>query len=199
MSNDQNPSTHEVCGQCQGSGRELYDLAIDDVPVRTKGSTCGTCLGQGELERDRSDIANEMGFTGTLDQLVEWLEANLVYGHVLRTDVTDDRGRERVRIETVTGGYSSDEHLLARLERSIYVSAAWCSSHRGGLTIYEFPPDWAQEPVPWLEPEESVVQEPVAFAVYGLVTGSLRYVIEDEDEAQELSASYRVVPLVPAV
>lgn len=114
-----------------------------------------------DTDRDRSEIASEEGFTGTLSAFLEWLKDSLTYGFVLIHEEGLNRfGNPVIRVETVTGGYSSDEHLLGRVSRSVFVQANWHSSHRGGLVIYEFPTDWvtSENELTWLEPENDVFE-----------------------------------------
>lgn len=92
-----------------------------------------------EHDKDRAEIASETGFTGTLRAFLDWLRSNLVCGTVrVSQPVPDDWGQLRFTVETVTGGYSSDEHLLGRVDRLPQFRSAWRSSHAGGLTVYEF-------------------------------------------------------------
>lgn len=112
-------------------------------------------------EKDRSTIANEEGFTGTFAAFVQWLTDALVYGTTrVHEPAPNDFGRMSTVMETVTGGYSSDEELLGRLRRSWLLSSHWVRSERGGLTVYEFP-EWVtasgQEFV-WLTPEDGVFE-----------------------------------------
>jgi hypothetical protein len=44
-------------------------------------------------------------------------------------------------------------------------------------------------------PSEPSADEPIAWAIYGKVTGNVREVTLDEDEANELREFYDVVPL----
>lgn len=112
-------------------------------------------------EKDRSEIASEQGFTGTFAGFIDWLEESLVYGSVrVHEPAPDDFGRMKTRVETVTGGFSSDELLLGRLKRHWYMAHHWVSSARGGLTIYEFPTSVTSNQTDhvWLEPEDGVFE-----------------------------------------
>lgn len=108
--------------------------------------------------KDRAQIAAETGFTGTFSAFLSWLNDSLAYGGILVYDATNDAGREVTRVETITGGYSSDEQLLGRIRESLLVSYNWVSSHRGGLDIYEFPKSWMEsdEENEFLAPEDGV-------------------------------------------
>lgn len=111
-------------------------------------------------EKDSAELANELGFTGTFADFIAWLERSLVYGSVVVHDPTIDHwGRPVTPVETVTGGYSSDERLLGRLRRAMWPSAAWVRSERGGLDAYEFK-EWLtnDEEREWLAPEDGVVE-----------------------------------------
>lgn len=87
--------------------------------------------------KDSAELANEAGFTGTFDDFVAWLDRSLVYGGVLVADRLDGRGKPVKELTTITGGYSSDEKLLGRLERNVMMAHSWVSSHRGGKVVYE--------------------------------------------------------------
>lgn len=111
--------------------------------------------------KDRSEIASENGFTGTFAAFIEWLQASLVYGGVIvRDPVKDERGRTVVHVETVTGGFSSDEALLGRLGRYWWMAHHWVSSQRGGLSVYEFTLEETISDVErvWLEPADGVFE-----------------------------------------
>ena len=114
-----------------------------------------------ELQTDRALVASEEGFKGTFVGFIEWLRAALSYGDVsVHEEAPNGFGRSVVRVETATGGYSSDEHLLGRLGRALYLQSNWVSSHRGGGTVYEFPM-WlvdGTEDLVWLEPEDGVFE-----------------------------------------
>lgn len=106
-------------------------------------------------EKDSAELANETGFTGTFHAFLEWLDASLVYGVIkVHAPAPNDFGRLVTRVKTVTGGYSSDERLLGRLRRSLFLSTNWVLSERGGLTVYEIP-EWltGDEEREWLEPD----------------------------------------------
>jgi hypothetical protein len=116
-----------------------------------------------EEEKDRSTLASEEGFTGTLKAFLEWLKDSLSYGSVSVTEATPEYaydGSTVMRVETVTGGFSSDEHLLARVQRNYLMAAFWMSSHRGGLTVYQFPKDWYEsvDEHEFLAPEDDVFE-----------------------------------------
>lgn len=71
-------------------------------------------------------------------------------------DAEADRwGRLKTKVELVTGGYSSDEHLLHRVSTNVYVGAAWRSTHAGGLYVYEFDQSWmtSRDELVWLAPD----------------------------------------------
>ena len=102
------------------------------------------------------------GFTGTFKDFIEWLNDQLRYGCVTVADgpYTDEFGRTRRRIETVTGGFSDDEALLGRVENSIFAIFSWRSAHRGGLTVYDVPEEQLSDPSEreWLtEDDDSLV------------------------------------------
>lgn len=115
-----------------------------------------------EYEKNKADLANEEGFTGTFPAFLEWLKDSLVYGGIRVHDPAPDRwGRLQTTVETVTGGFSSDETLLHRLRFSMWLSTNWVRSERGGLTVYEFPHwlvDDTEERV-WLEPDRGLVND----------------------------------------
>src|SRR5690554_6058875 len=108
-----------------------------------------------EEHRDTADIASEEGFTGTFAGFIDWLRDALSYGDVrVHEEAPDGFGNPVIKVETVTGGYSADEHLLGRVSRNVYMMTSWESSHRGGLTVYEVPLWLANgtEELVWLEP-----------------------------------------------
>lgn len=106
--------------------REIDDLVED--PVHDT-----------EPELDRAEVASRDGFSGSLPEFLDWLKERLCYGGLHVSEPRpDDWGRMRVTVETVTGGYSSDEHLLARVDRLLPFMMAWRSTHAGGLRVYEF-------------------------------------------------------------
>jgi hypothetical protein len=113
-----------------------------------------------EIEKDGAEIASEEGFTGTLSAFLEWLDEALVYGGVRVHDAEPDSyGKTKMKVETITAGYSSDEHLLGRVSSSLLVRLNWQSSHRGGLEVFEFP-EWLRDETErvWLEPETDVFE-----------------------------------------
>jgi hypothetical protein len=114
-----------------------------------------------EIEKDRAEIASEDGFTGTLPAFLDWLRDALVYGGIrVHDEAPNNYGHPVVKVETVTAGYSSDEHLLHRVSTSIFPQSSWVSSHRGGLVVYEFPLDWftSADELVWLKPESDVFE-----------------------------------------
>jgi len=103
--------------------------------------------------KDRAELAVEAGFNGTLAEFLDWLEESLVYGGIIRKPIVDNYGREKIQVDLITGGYSSDERLLGRVFKSPYMSTAWRSSHAGGLYVYEFHKEWFNwAPTQWLAP-----------------------------------------------
>lgn len=111
--------------------------------------------------KDRAEIAAETGFTGTFAGFLAWLEESLVYGGIRHEMTEPDRwDRRHVKVSTVTGGYSSDEKLLHRVEKSLTPSHYWVESHRGGGTSYEFPEAFltSDEERTWVKPDTSVFQ-----------------------------------------
>lgn len=114
-----------------------------------------------EHQKDRAEIANEQGFTGSFVDFIAWLEAALVYGGIrVHDEAPNDFGRPVVVVETVTGGYSSDEAFLGRLDRSIWLSTNWVRSERGGLRVYEFP-EWIRDgkELEWLAPDNGLFKQ----------------------------------------
>ncbi|MFF2053726.1 hypothetical protein ACFVU2_19135 [Leifsonia sp. NPDC058194] len=115
-----------------------------------------------DYEKSRTDIAAEEGFTGTFQGFIEWLGESLIYGGLRVHDPAPDQwGRLSTTIETFTGGFSSDEHLLGRLRFSLWLTTNWVRSERGGLDVYEFP-DWLvndPEEREWLEPDRGLVND----------------------------------------
>lgn len=128
-------------------------------------------------EKDSAEVASEAGFTGTLSDLIVWLSESLVYGVVSISELTNKAasGKIVVEIATCTGGYSSDEHLLGRLQHSIYMQQHWHSSERGGLVTYRVSPEtWiSEEEVPWLKPEADEPFEIVARARHVIVQNDI--------------------------
>jgi len=112
-------------------------------------------------EKDRAQIAVEEGFTGTYAGFIAWLEASLVYGGVVvQPPETNEHGRVTTKVETITGGYSSDERLLGRVSRCVYMQGMWRSSHAGGRVVYEIA-EWmvnSTEELVWLEPDNGVFE-----------------------------------------
>ncbi|MCI4659764.1 hypothetical protein [Cryobacterium zhongshanensis] len=109
--------------------------------------------------KDRAELASETGFTGTLAAFLQWLDDACIYGGVVIHEPSlNSFGHPIIKVETVTCGYSSDEHLLGRVAQSVLVRSRWVSSHRGGLVVYEFPTDWVAsvDEQAWLEPESDV-------------------------------------------
>lgn len=115
-----------------------------------------------EEQKDSSALASEEGFTGTLAAFIEWLKNSLCYGGVMVSEAVSGHrpGAKVMRVETVTGGFSSDEHLLGRVQRSPLMAGNWESSHRGGLTVYVFPIYWFEstEEHEFLAPEDGVLE-----------------------------------------
>jgi hypothetical protein len=114
-----------------------------------------------EIEKDSSEIASEEGFTGTFTAFMEWLSDALAYGGIrVLGEVLNGHDRPVIKVETFTGGFSSDEHLLSRVKCSAYMASSWISSHSGGLTVYEFPLWLANgtDELVWLAPEDGVFE-----------------------------------------
>lgn len=120
--------------------------------------------GYREAERDSAEIASDTGFYGTLREFFDWLSDSLAFGSVRVAEPSPDAfGHMRVEVVTVTGGFSSDEHLLGRVSRLPVFRGAWRSSHAGGRDVYEFAEqqlDWPAE----LKPEGSEPFEVLARA-----------------------------------
>ena len=77
------------------------------------------------------------GFVGTVPDFLVWLNDNLCDGSVsIEGRTRDVNGRAVYLVNTVTGGFSDDEALLARVENSLFGITFWESTHRGGLTQY---------------------------------------------------------------
>lgn len=72
-------------------------------------------------------------FYGTLPALFDYVQSLAPMSVQLR----DVDGTKEVRF--VTLGESGPEHVLTELERSLFHSAFWQSSHRGGLNVYTVP------------------------------------------------------------
>jgi hypothetical protein len=111
-------------------------------------------------EKDCAQVAAETGFTGTFSAFLDWLNDSLVYGGIVVYDATNVSGRDVIRVEAVTAGYSSDEQLLGRIRQSVLPSYNWVSSHRGGRDVYEFPKGWkdSDEESEFVAPEDGVFQ-----------------------------------------
>jgi hypothetical protein len=109
-------------------------------------------------EKDNAELASKEGFTGTLADFLDWLDRALVYGFIhVHEESLNQFGRPVIKIETVTGGYSSDEHLLGNVEHSVQFGSYWASKHKGGLVTYEFPVDLlsSNDEVTWLAPDST--------------------------------------------
>lgn len=46
------------------------------------------------------------------------------------------------RIEIATGGWSGNESVIQAMRQHIFWSILWRSSHRGGLHVFDIPPNW---------------------------------------------------------
>lgn len=138
------------------AAREQFDLLLAEQEARQGAQ--GAQQPQGDVddeqEKDSAEIASETGFAGSLGDFLEWLGDALVYGHVNVSDPMPDRwGRLRVEVSTVTGGFSSDEHLLARVDALVEFRMGWRSSHAGGLRKYRFSAKALRESTIELAPE----------------------------------------------
>lgn len=135
--------------------REMARL-LDEQRKRcdAQALAAGTSGEQEPHEPDSAEAASAEGFSGTLGEFLEWLSDAVVYGHVRVSEPSPDRwGRLRVEVSTVTGGFSSDEHLLARADALVQFRMAWRSSHAGGLRTYEFSLDALKRSSVELAPE----------------------------------------------
>lgn len=102
------------------------------------------------------------GFTGTIPAFLGWIEQHLVYGGVTIGEPEPARygNRQMRRVKLVTGGWSDDEGLLHRVDRSLFSLAFWASTHRGGLYVHEIPVEQfdSAEETTWLEPPSDVFE-----------------------------------------
>lgn len=103
---------------------------LDDIPHSQ------TPQGVREAEIDR-------GFTGTLAACLGWIDAMMMNGDaILSAHPEPDEARPGTfvrRLELITGGYSTAEHLCERVRSSLLGWRYWESSHRGGLFVYLLP------------------------------------------------------------
>lgn len=102
------------------------------------------------------------GFTGTLAAALTWLDAHLRVGDVRITSPSAEAApQERAyRVEIVTGGYSDDEALVYRVERSNLGEWFWESRHRGGRLVLTVPEKeyLSTEIATWVEEPSDVLQ-----------------------------------------
>ena len=139
---------------------ELIDLDLSAFAVDLDGRSCSVdAYDADSYDADAHDpavLASKAGYTGTLAGFIAWLSDAVTYGSVTfdPVKITNPYGRWVYPLTTVTGGWSNDERLLARVQSSV-LSGAWESSHRGGLTVYLIPADWlaSETEIPWLAPE----------------------------------------------
>ncbi len=127
----------------------LLGLPVDDTPFS-------------ETEQGRREAWIDEGFTGTFDQLVEWMDHALMNGHVrlaegYEEDPLGPRRRVR-RLELVSGGFSTAELAMSRL-RAGMLGFYWESSHRGGLDVYLVPEQAASSDhvIDWVLPASDLV------------------------------------------
>lgn len=116
--------------------------------------------------RSDAHAATPDGFEGTVTEFLEWLKDQLCYGGVRISDpqpgeMSTDADRLVRRVELVTAGFSSDEHLIGRVDTNLFSWMYWRSTHVGGLFVYEVPVDHFDKTSPqmWLPVETDVFQQ----------------------------------------
>lgn len=140
-----------------------------------------------DYQPDSAEIALEEGFTGSFSGLIEWLQSALVYGFAQVEEVEDEYGRSKTRLTTVTAGYSSDEHLLGALGRSVYFGHSWVSSQRGGRSVYEFSGSLlTNSDITWLKPADAVIETIFRVRTVRLVSQSGDVIEVAYDEAAQI-------------
>lgn len=118
----------------------------------------------GETEQDRRETRADEGFTGTLRGFIDWIADLLMYGGLVEKEPKEHpvfRGREVVEISLITGGFSTDEHLLSRVFRDSFMLRSWWeSTHSGGLYVYLVPTSElaSDEEREWLKPADGVFE-----------------------------------------
>lgn len=121
-------------------------------------------LTSGETEQDRREALADKGFTGTLRGFLDWIAELLMYGGLVESEPQEHpvfRGREVVEIAMITGGFSTDEHLLSRVFRdSVLLRSWWESTHAGGRYVYLIPTSSlaSDEEREWLKPDNGVFE-----------------------------------------
>ena len=79
-------------------------------------------------------------FAGTPREMTEYLRSIWHWDMVSHEPAESDFGPV-IRVRLVTGGWSGNESIVSALEKTMYWMIGWESSHRGGLTVFEFRPD----------------------------------------------------------
>lgn len=121
-------------------------------------------LTSGETEQDWREALADKGFTGTLRGFLDWIAELLMYGGLVESEPQEHplfRGREVVEIAMITGGFSTDEHLLSRVFRDSFLLRSWWeSTHAGGRYVYLIPTSSlaSDEEREWLKPDNGVFE-----------------------------------------
>lgn len=147
-----------------------------------------------ETEQGRRELQAEPGFSGTLQEYLDWLDEMLMYGGLTLSEPRPHpwRKSQLVReLKLVTGGFSTDEKLIGRAERGLLGLMYWESSHRGGLFVYLIPQEALDSELvrEWMKPETGVFE--TIYLVDEIRIPHQSWVVDPEREKVELSCEQR--------
>ena len=115
-----------------------------------------------ETDQGQRELDAKPGFTGMLHDYLDWIEEMLMFGSLTLSEPQPHEWRKGLfrELRLVTAGFSADERLIGRVERSLLGLRYWESSHRGGLFVFRIPQqaldsDHVHE---WMEPETDVFE-----------------------------------------
>ncbi|BAS11809.1 hypothetical protein AHiyo8_01120 [Arthrobacter sp. Hiyo8] len=147
-----------------------------------------------ETEQGRREKEAQPGFTGTLQGYLDWLDEMLMYGGLTLSEPRLHPWRKNQlvhELKLVTGGFSTDEKLIGRVERDLLGLMYWESSHRGGLFVFQIPQDALDsgQVREWMKPETNVFE--TIYLVDEIRIPHQGWVVDPEREKVELSCEQR--------
>jgi hypothetical protein len=93
-------------------------------------------------------------FTGTAEEMANYVQSLMHNGRATLEDFTDDFGRPGKRLTLVTCGWSGCESVIGALHGTVFHLLAWESSFRGGKHTYTFSlPQWEMS-FDWGNPDQ---------------------------------------------
>lgn len=166
----------------------------DDFTEKLMTFTPGDHIPFEETEQGKRKLEAKPGFTGTLQGYLHWLCEMLMYRGLTLSELRPHEWRKDQffrELRLVTGGFSTDEKLIARAERGLLGLKYWESSHRGGLFVFLIPESALDDGQirQWMEPETNVFE--TIYLVDEIRIPHQGWIVDPEREKVELSFTER--------